>query len=86
VQNFIEMNKLWVRIQPPENSTPDLQQNMEKDRSDLRLLVGGNLSRISQLEGVTLELYSEVFLVFFDIVHSIPFYRTPTLPVAFCIS
>jgi len=59
-QNFAEMNKLWVRMQH-QGSTSD-QKRRERERSDLRLLVGTNLARLSQLEGVDVELYKESVL------------------------
>lgn len=59
-QNFAEMNKLWVRLQH-QGSTSD-QRKRERERSDLRLLVGTNLARLSQLEGVDLTCYKETVL------------------------
>lgn len=55
IHNFIEMNKLWVRLQH-QGTSSDLKKR-EKDRSDLRLLVGTNLARLSQLDGVNTEIY-----------------------------
>jgi vacuolar protein sorting-associated protein 35 len=85
IQNFGEMNKLWVRMQhqgqqpppPPPTPTPPLsspsaasslrqkhnlipvsgavrdRDKREAERLDLRILVGMNLVRLSQLEGVS---------------------------------
>jgi len=58
--NFAEMNKLWVRIQHQGHSRE--RDRKEKDRQDLRLLVGTNLVRLSQLEGVDVDCYKEVVL------------------------
>lgn len=58
--NFAEMNKLWVRIQHQGHSRDRNQK--EKDRQDLRLLVGTNLVRLSQLEGLDINLYKDVVL------------------------
>ena len=58
--NFAEMNKLWVRIQHQGHSRERDQK--ERDRQDLRLLIGTNLVRLSQLEGVDVECYKEKVL------------------------
>lgn len=58
--NFAEMNKLWVRIQHQGHSRE--RGKKEKDRQDLRLLVGTNLVRLSQLEGVDVDCYKETVL------------------------
>jgi hypothetical protein len=52
------MNKLWVRMQ--HQSVISDKQQLEKERSDLRLLTGTNLSRLSQLDGVNTEIYTNV--------------------------
>ncbi|KAL6295547.1 hypothetical protein ACE6H2_003689 [Prunus campanulata] len=89
LQNFTEMNKLWVRMQYQVCSTSmcygacesfilfgDLElrpsvglsglqgpgrvrEKHEKERSELRDLVGKNLHVLSQIEGVELELYKD---------------------------
>merc|ERR1719191_796378 len=56
LQNFTESNKLWVRIQH-QGPVKD-KQRREKERHDLRVLVGANLVRLSQLEGMTWDFYS----------------------------
>lgn len=53
--NFIEMNKLWVRMQH-QGSTRN-KPKRERERRELAPLIGKNLSRLSSLDGVTLELY-----------------------------
>ncbi|KAJ9093149.1 hypothetical protein QFC20_007197 [Naganishia adeliensis] len=53
--NFIEMNKLWVRLQHQGHSRE--REKRELERKELRILVGTNLVRLSQLEGVDLEMY-----------------------------
>lgn len=50
LRNFSETNRLWVRMQ---NQGPSKERKRrEKERQDLRILVGTNLVRLSQLEGV----------------------------------
>nr|CDI56463.1 related to vacuolar protein-sorting protein VPS35 [Melanopsichium pennsylvanicum 4] len=58
--NFIEMNKLWVRLQHQGHSRDRDKREME--RKELRILVGTNLVRLSQLEGVDLEMYQRTIL------------------------
>jgi vacuolar protein sorting-associated protein 35 len=53
--NFIEMNKLWVRLQFQGHSRD--RPLREQERRELRILVGTNLVRLSQLEGIDLEMY-----------------------------
>ncbi|CAM6128426.1 unnamed protein product [Calypogeia fissa] len=60
LQNFTEMNKLWVRMQ--HQGPAKEKEKREKERSELRDLVGKNLHVLSQLEGVDLEMYKEVVL------------------------
>ncbi|CAI0382565.1 unnamed protein product [Linum tenue] len=57
LQNFVEMNKLWVRLhhQGPGQD----RDKREKERSELRDLVGKNLHILGQLDGVDLEMYRE---------------------------
>jgi vacuolar protein sorting-associated protein 35 len=60
MHNFSEMNKLWVRMQhqgPVRN-----RERREKERLDLRILVGMNLVRLSNLEGVDAEMYKSTVL------------------------
>ncbi|KAI1503184.1 vacuolar protein sorting-associated protein 35 [Biscogniauxia marginata] len=52
--NFVEMNKLWVRLQHQGHSREREQRT--KERKELQLLVGSNIVRLSQL--VDLEAYS----------------------------
>lgn len=58
--NFAEMNKLWVRMQHQGHSSE--KSRREKEREELKILVGTNLVRLSQLESVTLEIYQKVIL------------------------
>ncbi len=58
--NFIEMNKLWVRLQHQGHSRE--REKRELERKELRILVGTNLVRLSQLEGVDLGMYQRIIL------------------------
>jgi vacuolar protein sorting-associated protein 35 len=54
LQNFAETNRLWVRMQTQGGKE---KKKREKERLDLRILVGSNLVRLSQLEGLDVMNY-----------------------------
>jgi vacuolar protein sorting-associated protein 35 len=56
--NFVEMNKLWVRLQHQGHSRE--REKRTQERQELQLLVGSNLVRLSQL--VDLDTYKNVIL------------------------
>jgi vacuolar protein sorting-associated protein 35 len=58
--NYSEMNKLWVRMQHQGHTRE--KDKRERERQELRLLVGTNLVRLSQLEGVDVDLYRKTVL------------------------
>ncbi|CAM9200242.1 unnamed protein product [Phaeothamnion confervicola] len=60
LENFTEANRLWVRMhhQGPAKD----KKRRERERKDLRLLVGTNLVRLSQLEGVDVVRYRDFIL------------------------
>ncbi|KAF8099822.1 hypothetical protein N665_0237s0073 [Sinapis alba] len=60
LQNFTEMNKLWVRMQH-QGPTRE-KEKREKERNELRDLVGKNLHILGQLEGVDLVVYRDTVL------------------------
>ena len=60
LSNFGEMNKLWVRMQ--HQGPVRERESREKERMDLRILVGTNLAQLSKLEGVDLALYQNLVL------------------------
>jgi len=60
LQNFSEMNKLWVRMQHQGHTRE--REKREKERLELRILVGTNLVRLSQLETVDSALYQKKVL------------------------
>ena len=56
LRNFGETNRLWVRMQ---NQGPASQKKRrEEERKQLKILVGTNLVRLSQLEGVDESRYA----------------------------
>ncbi|WOK91819.1 hypothetical protein Cni_G00510 [Canna indica] len=60
LQNFTEMNKLWVRLQ--HQGLTREKDKREKERGQLRDLVGKNLHVLSQIEGIDLDMYKETVL------------------------
>lgn len=60
LMNFAEMNKLWVRMQHQGHSRD--KERREREREELRILVGTNLVRLSQLETVNLDKYKKLVL------------------------
>ena len=58
--NFAEMNKRWVRMQHQGHSRE--RERRERERMELRILVGTNLVRLSQLEMVQVDMYSRLVL------------------------
>lgn len=56
--NFCEMNKLWVRMQHQGHSRD--RNKRERERQELRLLVGTNLVRLSELDSIDIDLYKSV--------------------------
>ena len=56
--NFVEMNKLWVRLQHQGHSRE--RESRLRERKELQLLVGSNIERLSQL--VDLETYKSGIL------------------------
>ncbi|XP_067934568.1 vacuolar protein sorting-associated protein 35-like [Watersipora subatra] len=58
--NFAEMNKLWVRMQHQGHSRN--REQREQERRELRLLVGTNLVRLSQLEYIDIPTFKKSIL------------------------
>jgi len=64
LSNLIEMNKLWVRIQymPGDQRSKEARKKRERERNELRVLVGTNIVRLSELDEVTSTVYGTVIL------------------------
>jgi vacuolar protein sorting-associated protein 35 len=54
------MNKLWVRMQHQGHSKD--KDRREKERLELKILVGTNLSVLSQLDGINIDRYKQQVL------------------------
>lgn len=63
--NFAEMNKLWVRMQHQGPSRE--KDKRERERRELRILVGTNLVRLSQLENLNIDIYRKVCFEFLQL-------------------
>ena len=59
LKNFCETNRLWIRLQTVGNKD---KKEREQERLQLRILVGTNLVRLSQLEGLDAHEY-ETFVL-----------------------
>ena len=57
LENFRQMNRLWVRMQ---RMSPMRKKRREKERRELRTLVGSTIERLSTLDGLDLETYKTV--------------------------
>ena len=55
LQNLEEMNRLWIRLSMGCSGNEKFLK--EKERNELKVLVGENILRLSSLEGLTLEIY-----------------------------
>lgn len=60
LSNFDESNRLWARMQHQGPAKDKAQR--ENQRMHLRVLVGSNLVRLSQLDGMTVEFYQQYAL------------------------
>ena len=64
--NFAEMNKLWVRMQHQGHSRD--REIREQERRELRILVGTNLVRLSQLECLDVVSYKTVSPIYHSLI------------------
>ncbi|CAI5756482.1 unnamed protein product [Candida verbasci] len=71
ISNFIEMNKLWVRLQHQGHSSE--RELRYKERKELKILVGSNLVRLSQI----IDDYTDANEKF----SSIDYYKDKVFPV-----
>lgn len=55
-----EMNRLWVRLQYLSSNKDKEQREIERD--ELKITVGENIIRLSNLNGVTFGVYQETVL------------------------
>lgn len=60
ISNFIEMNKLWVRLQF-QGPLSERSKRYE-ERNELKILVGSNLVKLSQMDFIDKQYYKETIL------------------------
>ena len=60
LQNLEEMTRLWRRLS--DNTMGEEKMLRERERQDLRILIGENINRLSSLEGLSIELYRDKIL------------------------
>ena len=60
LQNLEEMARLWRRLS--DNTVGEEKTLRERERHDLKILIGENVNRLSSLEGLNNELYKEKIL------------------------
>ena len=60
LQNLEEMNRLWIRLSYGISQNEKIIR--EKERNELKILVGENITRLSSLNGMTNELYENTIL------------------------
>ena len=57
LRNFVEMNRLWIRMQSGKSKN---REKRETERQDLKVLVGSNFACLSQLDTIDAEYYKTV--------------------------
>jgi vacuolar protein sorting-associated protein 35 len=62
LSNFNETTRLWIRVQSQGGPGSRDRVKRERERHDLRILVGASLVRLSQLEGMTKAFYTDKVL------------------------
>ena len=60
LQNLEEMNRLWIRLSTGTIGNERILR--EKERNELRILVGENIVRLSSMDGLSLERYQNQIL------------------------
>ena len=60
LQNLEEMSRLWRRLS--DNTMGEEKMLRERERQDLKILIGENINRLSSLEGLSSDLYRDRIL------------------------
>ena len=60
LQNLEEMTRLWRRLS--DNTMGEEKMLRERERRDLKILIGENINRLSSLEGLSNDLYKDKIL------------------------
>jgi vacuolar protein sorting-associated protein 35 len=62
LNNFSETTRLWIRLQNAGTAGQRDRVKRDRERHDLRILVGASLVRLSQLDGMTRSFYTDKVL------------------------
>ena len=62
LNNFNETTRLWIRLSSATTAGQRDRAKRERERHDLRILVGASLVRLSQLDGLTRAVYTDKVL------------------------
>ena len=57
LQNLDEMNRLWIRISSDVTGAEKIMR--DKERIELKIIVGESINRLSSLEGLTIDIYEK---------------------------
>ena len=60
IENMEEMNRLWVRLSTGVSGGEKMRR--EKERDELKILIGESMNKLSSLENLNLELYEQTIL------------------------
>ena len=60
IQNMDEMNRLWIRLSTDVMGNEKILR--DKERNELKILVGESITRLSSLDGLTIDLYEKEVL------------------------
>ena len=60
IQNMDEMNRLWIRLGSDVSGSEKILR--DKERTELKILVGESINRLSSLDGLTIEMYEKEVL------------------------
>ena len=57
IQNLDEMNRLWIRISSDVSGSEKILR--DKERIELKIIVGESINRLSSLDGLTIDIYEK---------------------------
>ena len=57
LQNLDEMNRLWIRISSDVTGAEKIMR--DKERIELKIIVGESINRLSSLDGLTIDIYEK---------------------------
>jgi len=60
IQNLDEMNRLWIRISSDVSGSEKVLR--DKERVELKIIVGESINRLSSLDGLTIDIYEKEVL------------------------